>query len=246
VEDDVMAVMRLDKLLSNMGWGSRREIKTLIKLEYVEIDGIVINDSSAKINTEKNKVFVKGEYVEYKKYTYIMLNKPAGIVSSTDSNDTNVIDILDGKLKNINLFPAGRLDKDTEGFVLLTNDGKMAHNILSPKKHVEKEYYVELDGEFSENNKNSIEKGIILEDGSQCLDCRIEMISNDIELCKLKIYIREGKYHQIKRMFEMLGKNVTYLKRLAIGDIKLDDKLEIGEYRELSFDELGKLPITKD
>jgi 16S rRNA pseudouridine516 synthase len=246
VEDDVMAFMRLDKLLSNMGLGSRREIKTLIKSGYVEIDGIIIKNFSAKINTDENKVFVKGEQVEYKKYTYIMLNKPAGIVSSTDSKDTNVIDILDGNLKNISLFPAGRLDKDTEGFVLLTNDGKMAHNILSPKKHVEKEYYVELDGKLSEKSRISIENGIILEDGSRCLDCRIDMISSEVELCKLKIFIREGKYHQIKRMFKMLGINVTYLKRLSIGDIKLDSELEKGQYRELTLGELGKLPISED
>jgi len=139
-----MAVMRIDKLLSNMGFGSRREIKTIVKSGYVKIDDIITKDPSAKVNTDKSEIFVKGEKVSYKKYTYIMMNKPAGIVSSTDSHDVNVIDILDGKLKNINLFPAGRLDKDTEGFVLLTNDGKMAHNILSPKKHVEKEYYMEL------------------------------------------------------------------------------------------------------
>lgn len=241
-----MAVMRLDKILSNMGFGSRREIKTLIKSGYVEIDDKIIKDPSVKINTDESKVFVRGKQVEYRKYTYIMLNKPAGIVSSTDSRDTNVIDILGGRLKNINLFPAGRLDKDTEGFILLTNDGKMAHNILSPKKHVEKEYYVELDGELSENGRISIEKGIVLEDGSQCLDSRIEMISNEMELCKLKIFIREGKFHQIKRMFEMVGREVTYLKRLSIGDIKLDNNLEKGEYRELSSDELDKLPVSKD
>nr|WP_073048196.1 pseudouridine synthase [Dethiosulfatibacter aminovorans] len=239
-------MMRLDKLLSNMGYGSRREIKSLVKSGHVEIDGKTIEDPSSKVDTDESKVFVRGEHVEYRKYTYIMLNKPAGIVSSTDSRDTNVIDILDGKLKNISLFPAGRLDKDTEGFVLLTNDGKMAHNILSPKKHVEKEYYVELDGELSENGRISIENGITLEDGSQCLDCRIEMISNEMKLCKLKIFIREGKYHQIKRMFEMTGRKVTYLKRLSIGDIRLDSNLEKGEYRELSSDELDKLPVSED
>lgn len=218
----------------------------MIKSGYVEIDDKIIKNPSVKINTDESKVFVRGKQVEYRKYTYIMLNKPAGIVSSTDSRDTNVIDILGGRLKNINLFPAGRLDKDTEGFILLTNDGKMAHNILSPKKHVEKEYYVELDGELSENGRISIEKGIVLEDGSQCLDSRIEMISNEIELCKLKIFIREGKFHQIKRMFEMVGREVTYLKRLSIGDIQLDSNLEKGEYRELSSDELDKLPVSKD
>ncbi len=241
-----MAVMRIDKLLSNMGFGSRREIKTIVKSGYVKIDDIITKDPSAKVNTDKSEIFVKGEKVSYKKYTYIMMNKPAGIVSSTDSHDVNVIDILDGKLKNINLFPAGRLDKDTEGFVLLTNDGKMAHNILSPKKHVEKEYYVELDGELSENGRISIENGIVLEDGSRCLDCRIEMISNGNELCKLKIFIREGKYHQIKRMFKMTGLNVTFLKRLSMGDIKLDDGLDKGQYRELLPDELARLPVSED
>lgn len=241
-----MAVMRLDKMLSNMGYGSRREIKSLVKSGYVEIDGKKVKDPSFKVDTDESKVFVRGEHIEYKKYTYIMLNKPAGIVSSTDSRDTNVIDILGARLRNINLFPAGRLDKDTEGFVLLTNDGKMAHNILSPKKHVEKEYYVELDGELSENGRISIENGIILEDGSQCLDCRIEMISNEMKLCKLRIFIREGKFHQIKRMFEMVGRKVTYLKRLSIGEIRLDTNLEKGEYRELSSDELKKLPVSED
>lgn len=241
-----MSLIRLDKLLSNMGFGSRKEIKNIIRSGCVEIDEKVIKDPSAKINHNDKRIFVKGEPVKYQKYTYIMLNKPAGIVSSTDSSDTNVIDILSERLRYIKLFPAGRLDKDTEGFVLLTNDGKMAHNILSPKKHIEKEYYVELDGNITEKNIITIEKGIVLEDGYRCLECRIETISNEMKLCKLKIFIKEGKYHQIKRMFKMIDRNVIFLKRLSIGEIRLDSNLKKGEYRELSTEELNKLPISED
>jgi 16S rRNA pseudouridine516 synthase len=246
VEDAIMAKIRIDKYISNMGYGSRTEIKNWIKNSKVLINNSIIKDSSYKVNTELDIVSLDGNIIKYEKYTYLMMNKPADVVSSTDSKDTNVIDILDGRYRYINLFPAGRLDKDTEGLILLTNDGKMAHNILSPKKHVDKKYYVEIDGYLTEENKYLIENGVILEDGYKCLPCEINIIENFEKLCKLNIVIREGKYHQIKRMFMAVSKTVMYLKRISMAGIDLDKDLKTGEYRELTMEELKFLPVSKD
>ncbi|HBH11756.1 MAG: Pseudouridine synthase [Clostridiales bacterium 38_11] len=241
-----MDAMRLDKLLSNMGYGSRSEIKKMINRGSVSIDRKVIRNPSFKVNPIESIVNFEGKQVFYRKFTYLMLNKPAGIVSSTDSKDTNVIDILDEKYKHINLSPAGRLDKDTEGLIILTNDGLMAHNILSPKKKNEKKYYVEIDGSISPDQMEMLENGMILKDGEKCLPSRIEILESDEILCKLNLYIIEGKYHQVKRMFAALGRKVNYLKRISIGKIVLDDNLATGEYRELSEIELKNLPVSKD
>jgi 16S rRNA pseudouridine516 synthase len=245
MEIDVMDVMRLDKLLSNMGYGSRSDIKKMINKGCVTIDGVVIRDPSFKVNHKEAVVTFEGKQVIYRKFTYLMLNKPAGIVSSTDSKDTNVIDILEDRYKYINLFPAGRLDKDTEGLIILTNDGLMAHNILSPKKKVEKKYYVEIDGDITSVQIETLKNGVILEDGDRCLPSRIEILENVDILCKLYIYIMEGKYHQVKRMFAAIGRKVTYLKRISVGAIVLDENLAAGEYRELSEIELKNLPVSE-
>lgn len=241
-----MEAMRLDKMLSNMGYGSRSDIKKMINKGSVSVDGKLIRDPSYKVNPKEAVVTLDGKQIIYRKFTYLMLNKPAGIVSSTDSKDTNVIDILEDKYKYINLFPAGRLDKDTEGLIILTNDGLMAHNILSPKKKVEKKYYVEIDGSLTLEQIETLKNGVILEDGDRCLPSRLEMIEVDDILCKLHLYIMEGKYHQVKRMFGVLGREVTYLKRISVGEIVLDENLAPGEYRELSEIELKNLPVSKD
>ncbi|MDP3385990.1 MAG: pseudouridine synthase [Eubacteriales bacterium] len=239
-------MIRLDKLLSNMGYGSRSEIKKMINKGNVSVDRKVVRDPSCKVNPKESHVAFEGKQVIYRKFTYLMLNKPAGVVSSTDSKDINVIDILDEEYKYINLFPAGRLDKDTEGLIILTNDGLMAHNILSPKKKVEKKYYVEIDGSLTRNQVETLENGVILEDGDRCLPSRLEIVEEDEILCKLKLFIMEGKYHQVKRMFASLGRRVTYLKRISVGAIVLDENLKTGEYRELSEIELKNLPVSED
>ncbi|MBV1758567.1 MAG: rRNA pseudouridine synthase [Dethiosulfatibacter sp.] len=241
-----MDTIRLDKLLSNMGYGSRSEIKKMISKGSVCVDQKVVRDPSCKVNPKESDVTFDGKQVIYKKFTYLMLNKPAGVVSSTDSKDTNVIDILEERYKYINLFPAGRLDKDTEGLIILTNDGLMAHNILSPKKKVEKKYYVEIDESISQDQIETLENGVILEDGDRCLPSRVEILEESDILCKLNLYIMEGKYHQVKRMFAAIGRKVTYLKRISVGRIVLDENLRTGEYRELSEIELKNLPVSKD
>ncbi|HAE43168.1 MAG TPA: 16S rRNA pseudouridine(516) synthase, partial [Clostridiales bacterium] len=155
-------------------------------------------------------------------------------------------DILEEKYKYIKLFPAGRLDKDTEGLIILTNDGLMAHNILSPKKKIEKKYYVEIDGSLTQDQVETLKNGVILDDGDKCLPARLEILEDNNILCKLNLYIMEGKYHQVKRMFATMGRQVTYLKRISVGAIVLDEKLATGEYRELTDMELKNLPVTKD
>jgi 16S rRNA pseudouridine516 synthase len=246
MEVTIVQKIRVDKLISGMGFGSRKDISHWIKSGRITINGEKALSASQKIDIDLDQVKLDGERIVYQKYTYIMMNKPIGVVCSTDSKDTNVIDILEGRYKYINLFPAGRLDKDTEGFVLLTNDGKMAHNILSPKKHVKKKYYVEIDGTLKDEEKSKIENKIVLEDGDQCLPCFIEILENDEHACKLFITIEEGKYHQIKRMFKAVSREVVYLKRISIGEIILDANLEKGEYRELNPEELRVLPISND
>lgn len=167
-----------------------------------------------------------------------MMNKPQGVISATeDHRERTVLDLLDKIDTREGIFPAGRLDKDTEGLLLLTNDGKLAHNMLSPKKHVEKEYYAKVQGILTTGDEQAFSDGITLEDGTLCMPALLSVISTG-EISEVYITIREGKYHQIKRMFESLGKKVIYLKRLRMGDLKLDERLALGEYRELSEDEM--------
>jgi len=241
-----MSRIRIDKYLSNMGYGSRRSIKKEIKNGVVLVNGDVAKDPSSSVDTKEDTVIYRGEAVVYEEFTYIMMNKPPGVISSTDSRQTNVIDILDERLKNIRLFPVGRLDKDTEGLLILTNDGQMAHNLLSPNKKVTKKYYVEIDGELSNNQINRLENGVKLEDSYQCLPANVQIIHSDNTLCKLTITIQEGKYHQVKRMMLSVGRKVIYLKRIAMGELILDETLKLGEYRYLSKSELKKLPTSKD
>lgn len=236
-----MPKMRIDKLLSNMGFGSRREIKADIKLGKITINGIVARDSSVSIDTQTDKVEYLDELVEYKEFIYIMMNKPQDVISATtDSKDQTVIDLLPHKYAALDPFPVGRLDKDTEGLLLITNNGKMAHNMLSPKKHVEKLYYALVSGsKLTESDVAAFKKGIFLEeDHYKCLPAKLNIIETGETESKCEIIIEEGKYHQVKRMFEALDKKVTYLKRMSMGPIKLDANLNLGEFRELNEDEM--------
>lgn len=229
---------RIDKILSNMGCGSRKDMKKCIKEGRVQINGKVISDNSIKIDPYDNEIYFDGEIVEYRRYIYIIMNKPKGLVSSTDDpSNRTVIDILEDKYKIFNPFPVGRLDKDTEGLLILTNDGKLAHNILSPKKHIDKTYYVEVDGYVDENYTNDFESGIVLDDGYKTMPAKLKIIESNF-ISRVELTIREGKYHQVKRMFKALGMKVLYLKRISMGSLELDSSLNPGEYRELKNDEI--------
>ena len=230
--------LRIDKYLGNMGVGSRSEIKRYIKNKRVMVNGVYITDNGLLINLYDDIKFDE-QSVIYKKFIYIMMNKPQGVISATEDNhQETVIDLLDEKYLHYEMFPTGRLDKDTEGLLLLTNNGTLAHNMLSPKKHVEKKYYVEIHGDLKEKDIKSFSSKIELDDGYVCMPAKLEIIESD-EVSKAYVTIKEGKFHQIKRMFETLNKEVIYLKRLTMGPLELDEDLDLGEYRELNDEEMA-------
>ncbi|NFF60867.1 rRNA pseudouridine synthase [Clostridium botulinum] len=237
-----MTMERLDKILSNLGYGSRKEIKVLVKKGEIEIDGEKIKDNGVKVDPNKSIIKVSGEEISYRKYIYLMMNKPAGVVSATfDNYDETVIDLLDYEYTVFDPFPVGRLDKDTEGFLLITNDGELNHRLTSPKWHVDKIYYAEIDKIVDEKDIKAFEKGIMLEDGYRCLPAKLKILSADENGSEVNITIQEGKFHQVKRMFEARDKKVIYLKRLQMGNLVLDESLSEGEYRELTEDEVKVL-----
>ncbi|HWI48000.1 MAG TPA: pseudouridine synthase [Rummeliibacillus sp.] len=233
--------MRLDKLLSNMGYGSRKEVKQLLKMKAVSVDGVIVKDVSFHVDPEKQNVTVLGERVHYQEFIYLMMNKPAGVISATeDLHDQTVIDLLDPFHAHFEPFPVGRLDKDTEGFLLITNDGVLAHNLLSPKKHVPKVYYAKIDGRVTEEDIEVFNQGVILDDGYHTKPGKLTILKSG-ETSEIELMISEGKFHQVKRMFEAVGKKVTFLKRLSMGNLQLDENLKLGEYRELSSDEIENI-----
>lgn len=233
---------RLDKVLGNLGYGSRKEIKASCKNGEVVVDGEIIKDSATKIDPETAVIEVNGERVMYRKYVYLLLNKPAGVVSATfDNYDETVIDLLDPEYQVFEPFPVGRLDKDTVGFLLLTNDGALNHKLISPKNHVDKVYYAEIDKPVDEKDIASFRKGIVIDDGYKCMPGNLEIISSTEDGSEVLVTIQEGKFHQVKKMFEALDKSVVYLKRVKFGPMELDETLEEGEYRELTQEEIDIL-----
>ncbi|MBE3591441.1 MAG: rRNA pseudouridine synthase [Thermoanaerobacter sp.] len=237
-----MAKMRIDKLLSNTGIGTRKEAKKFIKEGLVLVNGNTVKDAGLIVDTESDEILFDGEKINYKEFIYIMINKPKGVISATyDEVEKTVIDLLPQELKARNPFPVGRLDKDTEGLLLITNDGDLAHQLLSPKKNVIKKYYAEILGFVNESDIEAFNEGIILENGYKTLPANLEILFSSSDVSKVYVYIREGKYHQIKRMFESVGKKVIYLKRLAMGSLTLDENLKPGEWRQLSEEELSFL-----
>lgn len=234
--------LRIDKMLSNIGLGTRSQIKIDTKRGCVEINGLVVKSFSQIVDTEKDEVKYKNEVVKYVQYIYLMMNKPAEVVSATeDKYDKTVVDLLEDCDKFYEPFPVGRLDKDTEGLLMLTNDGKLNHNLLSPKKHVDKTYYAEVEGVVTEDDVKAFEKGIFLiNEGYTTLPAKLEIIESG-QQSKCYVTIREGKFHQVKRMFIAVEKEVMYLKRIAMGPISLDETLELGEYRHLTDEELKLL-----
>lgn len=233
---------RLDKVLANLGYGSRKDVKKIIKSGEVEIDGKPIKDNNYQLDPTKSTIKVSGEEIVYKKYIYLMMNKPDGVISATfDDYDKTVVDLLYEEHKVFEPFPIGRLDKDTVGLLLLTNDGELNHRLISPKWHVDKIYYAKIDSSLNEDDVQKFKEGIVLDDEYKCMPAKLEILKSGENESEVKVTIQEGKYHQVKRMFESLGKKVIYLKRLSFGGLDLDETLKEGEYRELTVTELEKL-----
>ncbi len=234
--------IRIDKMLSNVGLGSRSQIKKDAKAGLIKINDAIVKDSSKIIDTDKNEVKYKNEVVKYVQYIYLMMNKPAGVVSATEDNyDETVIELLEDCDKFYEPFPVGRLDKDTEGLLILTNNGILAHNLLSPKKHVDKTYYAEIDGKVTPDDIKEFEEGVVFsDDGYKTMPAKLEIIESGNK-SKCYVTIKEGKFHQVKRMFQAVDKEVVYLKRLSMGALRLDESLELGEYRHLTEEEVESL-----
>ena len=230
-------LLRLDKMLAHCGYGSRKEVKSYIRKGEVIVNGEIIKNDDYKVDSEKDEIIVFDENVNYLKKVYIMLNKPDGVVSATyDPYKKTVIDLVN-EYANYKIFPVGRLDIDSVGLLLITNDGKLCHNLLSPKSHVDKTYFVNFDGEFKEQYYSEFENGITLDDGYKTLPGKVTLKDNNSAL----VTIHEGKFHQVKRMFEALNMKVTYLKRITFGSLVLDESLKEGEYRLLTEQEVAML-----
>ena len=234
---------RLDKLLSNMGHGTRKEIKLIIKKGLVKVDGNVVKDGSQHINPDTSLVDINGETLEYREFIYLMMNKPQGVLSASfDYRAETVVDLIDEKYQVYQPFPVGRLDKDTEGLLVLTNDGKLTHEILAPKKHVPKTYYAKVEGVVDEVDIHSFQQGVELDDGYKTLPAHLSIISKG-DISEITLIIFEGKFHQVKRMFQAVNKKVIFLKRMSMGKLQLDENLELGEYREMTEAEINRLKM---
>jgi len=238
-----MALMRLDKILSSTGEYSRSEAKSLIRSGLVMIGDRQARSGDEKADPEVTAVTVKGVRIGYAEHHYIMMNKPGGYLSATeDSRDKTVLELMEAKYRRLGLFPAGRLDKDTEGLLILTDDGDFCHNIITPGKKVPKIYYAEILGQLADIHVAAFEEGIVLGDGTKCRPGKLEILP-DSQGKKCYITIGEGKFHQVKRMITACGCQVAYLKRVKIGGLAIDESLALGEYRELT-DEEKNLVLT--
>ena len=232
---------RLDKILASQGTLSRRDVKEIMKKGRVSVNGNVVKDSSFKVDINKEEVCLDGEKILLKKHIYIMMNKPQGVVSASEGEkEETVVDLVPDELYRKGLFPAGRLDKDTTGFVLITDDGDFSHKILSPKNHIFKTYLARLDHQLSDVDIKMLETGITLGDGTILKEAKVEIVEqSDTPL--VKIMICEGKYHQVKRMFAAAGNKVVALHRSKMGGLELDSALNPGECREITPEELQKI-----
>lgn len=240
-----MAVIRLDKFLTEMDKGSRSQVKEMIRKGKVTVNTQICKEAERKINPDCDEILLNGIPVAYAAFEYYMLNKPQGVVSATEDNLHKTVIQLIESAKRKDLFPTGRLDIDTEGLLLITNDGQLAHELLSPKKHVDKVYFAKVEGEFPADMIEQFEKGFELSDGTPVLPARLLIESRGEDDGKMihHVYltIREGKFHQVKRMFERFSCKVVFLKRISMGTLKLDETLNPGEYRPLTEEELRNL-----
>lgn len=229
---------RLDKVISATGKKSRREVKLLVRQGRILVDGIPASSAEMKVDPETAEILLDGENISYEKFTYIMLHKPAGVLSAVeDSRQSTVLDLLSPELRRRDLAPVGRLDKDTEGLLLLTNDGALTHQLLRPKSHVDKVYYARVEGELETSDCEAFARGMTLGDGLVCMPAGLEILSP----CEALVTLQEGKFHQVKRMLAARGKPVVYLKRLSMGSLQLDETLAPGEYRPLTAEEVKGL-----
>lgn len=232
--------LRLDRYLAEMGMGTRSEVKKAIAKGLVRVNDTIIKKTEFKVDTEIDTVFFQDQPVSYIKYEYYMLNKPAGVISaSEDRRESTVVDLITERKRN-DLFPVGRLDRDTEGLLLITNDGALSHRLLSPKKHVDKTYYAKIDGKVTIEDVKQFAEGVDIGDEKLTMPAELIILESGIE-SKIELTIHEGRFHQVKRMFHAVGKEVVYLKRLRMGSLVLDQGLKPGEYRELTKEEMEQL-----
>ncbi len=236
-----MKAYRLDKFLADAGLGTRSEVKRMLKGGLVSVNGAAVKDPAVKIDAGSDVIEYRGERVAFEEHRYYMLNKPDGVVSATeDRNEPTVLSLL----KDVNtkdLFPVGRLDKDTEGLLFITDDGELAHKLLSPKFHVDKTYHVTAEGIITDDDIRRLEEGVDIGEKALTLPAKAEMIGSGQDVSEVLLTIHEGKYHQVKRMFEVIGKPVVHLKRISFGSLKLDEKLAPGEFRRLEDEEIKAL-----
>ena len=234
-------MMRLDKYLCETGFGTRSQVKDLLKKGQVMVNGEVVKKPELKINETTDQILWQGKKASYQKNIYLMLHKPAGVVSATEDNrEKTVLDLVRPEDRKNGLFPVGRLDKDTEGLLLLTDDGELAHRLLSPKKHVDKTYYAKIDGQVTEEHVKQFREGLDIGDEKKTLPAVLTILLSG-PVSEIEVTIHEGRFHQIKRMFEAVGCKVTYLKRLSMGSLVLDETLPPEEYRPLTEAELEGL-----
>ena len=235
-----MSILRVDKLLANLSYGSRKEIKKLVSQKRVRIDEVLVLKPEEKFDTEKNKLYLDGIHINYEEFEYYMLNKPKGYISATEDNiHKTVMELIPSKLKG--LAPVGRLDIDTEGFLLVSNDGKLAHRLISPSNNVPKEYYADIEGRLPEDVQKIFAEGMPLEKDFTTKPAKLNIISRDTNTAKISLIIYEGKFHQVKRMFEYVNCKVTYLKRTSFAGLTLDENLKLGSVRKLTKEELDVL-----
>ncbi|MGO3728128.1 pseudouridine synthase [Enterococcus viikkiensis] len=233
--------MRLDKFLAEVGLGSRKEVKQLIKKGQISVNQQIEKSDKKQVEPEKDQIAFQGEQLHYQEFYYYLLHKPAGVVSATeDSRDRTVLDLFTPADYRSDLFPVGRLDKDTEGLLLITNDGKLAHELLSPKKHVEKEYFAKVAGVMTVEDQQRFVEGILL-DGEKTLPAELLIDETTADSSEVRIILHEGKFHQVKRMVKACGKEVTYLKRIRMGSLELPSELVKGNYRVVTAEEIASL-----
>ena len=237
---DVIMKIRLDKFLADMGFGTRSQVRQQIAGGNVTVNGLPARRPELKVDTDKDRVLFCGTEAAYAQYEYYMLNKPAGVVSATeDKKERTVLDLLQER-KRKDLFPVGRLDKDTEGLLLITNIGDLAHRLLAPGRHVDKVYYAEIDGKVTREDAELFRAGVDIGDKKKTMPAFLEILSS-ADRSEILLTIREGRFHQVKRMFHAVGKEVLFLRRIQMGPLKLDEKLRPGEYRRLTKEEVEKL-----
>lgn len=230
--------VRLDRLLSNTGYGTRKEVKQMIRKGHVKVNKTVIKKDDLKIDPKVEKVYVDDVEVVHEPFVYFMLNKPAGYISATvDQVHKTVIDLIEG-YDNYELFPVGRLDKDTEGLLLITNDGGFAHLLMAPRRKHAKIYYAKVKGEITDEHIGLFKEGITIDTGYKCKSSRLKILEANEDYSIVEVEITEGKFHQVKKMFLAIGSEVLYLKRIQIRDLKLDENLQLGKFRKLTEQEL--------